>query len=206
MTQKEAIETLFLGIKIIFDEVENHEKFADEEQGEFQIENYERCKRELEAYTVILGAIDPELGTLEGLRKRSFEFVESKYGHGAGELPEPSDFEKELYKILNPWHKKREEETGYSEDFELDEEENKILAKINIEKGRKRVRIDEEEDDAEDPSEDDMFAFYPYRGRVQVVYNYDMDGDFYTYPLEFQEKALEIIRKKMEEMKEEDGD
>ena len=193
MTQKEAIETLFLGIKIIFDEVENHEKFADEEQGEFQIENHERCKKELEAYTVILGAIDPELGTLEGLRKRSFEFVESKYGSGAGKLP-------------NPWHKKRQAETGYSEDFELDEEENKVLAKINIEKGRKRVRIDEEEDDAEDPSEDDMFAFYPYRGRVQVVYNYDMDGDFYTYPLEFQEKALEIIKKKMEEMKEEDGD
>ena len=206
MTQKEAIETLFLGIKIIFDEVENHEKFADEEQGEFQIENHERCKKELEAYTVILGAIDPELGTLEGLRKRSFEFVESKYGSGAGELPEPSEFEKELYEILNPWHKKRQAETGYSEDFELDEEENKVLAKINIEKGRKRVRIDEEEDDAEDPSEDDMFAFYPYRGRVQVVYNYDMDGDFYTYPIEFQEKALEIIKKKMEEMKEEDGD
>ena len=127
-------------------------------------------------------------------------------GPCAGELPEPSDFEKELYKILNPWHKKKEEETGYSEDFELDEEENKVLAKINIEKGRKRVRIDEEEDDAEDPSEDDMFAFYPYRGRVQVVYNYDMDGDFYTYPIEFQEKALEIIKEKMEEMKEEDGD
>ena len=149
MTQKEAIETLFLGIKIIFDEIEDHEEFADEEQGEFQIENYERCKRELEAYTVILGAIDPELGTLEGLRKRSFEFVESKYGQDAGELPEPSKFEKELYEILNPWHKKIQEETGYSDDFGLSEEENKVLAKINIEKGRKRVRIDEEEDDAE---------------------------------------------------------
>ena len=206
MTQKEAIETLLLGIKITFDEVEEHEEFADEEQGEFQIEHYERCKKELEAYTVILGAIDPELGTLEGLKKRCLEFVESEYGPGAGELPEPSDFEKELYEILNPWHKKMQEETGYSDDFGLSEEENKVLAKINIKKGQKRVRIDEEEDDAEDLSEDDMFAFYPYRGRVNVVYNYDMDGDFCTYPIEFQEKALEIIKKKLEEMKEEDGD
>ena len=206
MTQKEAIETLFLGIKIIFDNVENHEKFADEEQGEFQIEFYEKEKKELEAYTVILGTLDPELGTIEGLRKRCFEYVESKYGADAGKLPDPSEAEKELYEILNPWHKKIQEETGYSDDFGLSEEENKVLAKINIEKGRKRVRIDEEEDDAEDPSEDDMFAFYPYRGRVQVVYNYDMDGDFCTYPIEFQEKALEIIKKRMEEMKEEDSD
>ena len=206
MTQKEAIETLFLGIKIIFDNVENHEKFADEEQGEFQIEFYEKEKKELEAYTVILGTLDPELGTIEGLRKRCFEYVESKYGADAGKLPDPSEAEKELYEILNPWHKKIQEETGYSDDFGLSEEENKVLAKINIEKGRKRVRIDEEEDDAEDPSEDDMFAFYPYRGRVQVVYNYEMDGDFCTYPIEFQEKALEIIKKRMEEMKEEDSD
>jgi len=206
MTQKEAIETLLLDVKITFDDVEEHEKFADEEQGEFQIENYERRKKELEAYTVILGAIDPELGTLEGLRKRCFEFVESKYGQGAGELPEPSEAEKELYEILNPWHKKREAETGYSEDFELEDEDNLILAKINVEEGNKRVMIDEDPDDAEDPSEDDTFAFYPYRGRVQVVYNYDMDGDFCTYPIEFQEKALEIIKKRMEEMREEDSD
>lgn len=202
MTQKEAIETLLFGIKITFDDVEEHEKFADEEQGEFQIEHYESCKKELEAYTVILGALDPELGTLEGLKKRCLEFVESEYGPGAGELPEPSNFEKELYEILNPWYKKRQEETGYSEDFELEDEDNLILAKINVEEGHKRVMIDEDPDDAEDPSEDDTFAFYPYRGRVQVVYNYDGDGDFWSYPLKFQEKALEIVKKRMEEWSE----
>ena len=200
MTQKEAIETLLPGIKITFDDVEEHEKFADEEQGEFQIEHYERCKKELEAYTVILGALDPELGTIEGLKKRCLEFVESEYGPGAGELPEPSNFEKELYEILNPWYKKKQEETGYSEDFKLEDEDNLILAKLNVEEGYKRVMIDEDPDDAEDPSEDDTFAFYPYRGRVQVVYNYDGDdGDFCSYPLKFQEKALEIIKKRMME-------
>ena len=175
MTQKEAIETLLLGIKITFDEVEEHEEFAADEQGEFQIKSYEDNKKELEAYTVILGA-------------------------DAAELPEPSEAEKELFEILNPWHKKREEETGYSEDFELGDEENKTLARINMEKGRKRVMIDEDPDEAEDPSEDDTFAFYPYRGRIQVVYNYEGDGDFCSYPIEFQEKAFEFIKKALENL------
>lgn len=200
MTQKEAIETLLLGIKITFDEVEEHEEFADDEQGEFQIKSYEDNKKELEAYTVILGALDPELGTLEGLKRRCNEFVESEYGPDAGELPEPSEAEKELFEILNPWHRKRQEETGYSEDFELGDEENKTLARINIEKGCKRVMIDEDPDEAEDPSEDDTFAFYPYRGRIQVVYNYEGDGDFCSYPIEFQEKALEFIKKALDDL------
>lgn len=200
MTQKEAIETLLLGIKITFDEVEEHEEFAADEQGEFQIKSYEDNKKELEAYTVILGALDPELGTLEGLKRRCNEFVESEYGPDAAELPEPSEAEKELFEILNPWHKKREEETGYSEDFELGDEENKTLARINMEKGRKRVMIDEDPDEAEDPSEDDTFAFYPYRGRIQVVYNYEGDGDFCSYPIEFQEKAFEFIKKALENL------
>lgn len=200
MTQKEAIETLLLGIKITFDEVEEHEEFADDEQGEFQIKSYEDNKKELEAYTVILGALDPELGTLEGLKRRCNEFVESEYGPDAADFPEPSEAEKELFEILNPWHKKREEETGYSEDFELGDEENKTLARINMEKGRKRVMIDEDPDEAEDPSEDDTFAFYPYRGRIQVVYNYECDGDFCSYPIEFQEKALEFIKKALEDL------
>ena len=194
MTQKEAIETLLLGIKITFDEVEEHEEFADDEQGEYQIQTYEDNKRELEAYTVILGAIDPELGTLEGLKKRCLEFVESEYGSGAGELPEPNEIEKELYEILNPWYKET------SMDFEPEDEENAILAKINMEKGEKRAVVGDDEDDVEDPSEDDYFAFYPYRGRIQVVYNDYADGDFCTYPIEFQKKALEIIKKKLENL------
>ena len=201
MTQKEAIEVLLPTIYFIFEDIEAHEEFAKEEQGEYQVKSYEDNKRKIESYAIVLGALDPELATPEGLKKKSKEFIKATYGSDF-ELPEPSDFEKELYEILNPWHKKILEETGYGEDFGLDEEDNKILAKINIEKGRKRVRVDEEEDDAEDPSEDDTFAFYPYRGRIHVVYNYEMDGDLYTYPIEFQEKALEIVKKRMENVHE----
>lgn len=34
---------------------------------------------------------------------------------------------------------------------------------------------------------------------VEVVYNDRADGEFCSYPAEFQEKALEIIKKKLEE-------
>lgn len=201
MTQKEAIDELILEVDYLLDEIEQHEEFEDEEQGEFQIQIYEENKRKIEAFQLILGALDPTLSTVEGLRARCDQVKEEKYGStSAGELPEPSEFEKQLYEILNPWCKKESEENGNcAVEFTLDVEENAQLAKINMEKGEKQCLFDENPDEAPEPSDADEFTFYTYRGRVQVVYNDYADGDFYSYPIEFQEKALEIIKKKLEE-------
>lgn len=202
MTQKEAIDELILNVDYILDEIEQHERFEDEEQGEFQIQAYERNKRELEAYQVVFGALDPSLSTAEGLRERCDQVKEEKYGSSdAGKLPEPSEFEKELAEILTPWYKKEVENNGgYGTQLDLETEENAILAKINMEEGKKQVVIGDEPDDVDEPCDSDTFAFYPYRGRIQVVYNEYADGDFYSYPIEFQEKALEIIKKKLENL------
>ncbi len=190
MTQKEAIDELMLEIDYLLDEVDQHEKFEDDEQGEMQIEIYQDNKRKLEAFQVILGELDPELKTLEGLRERASKVKEERYGSDdAGELPEPSETETKLVEILGPWCKNYEKETGYGASFKLDPEENLELAKINAAEGN-----DPEDDDLGD----DSFTFYTYRGRVQVVYNDYADGDFCDYSEAFQEKALEIIKKKLE--------
>ena len=199
MTQKEAIDELMLEIDFLFDEIDQHEEFEDEEQGEMQIEVYENNKKKLEAFQVILGELDPELKTLEGLRERASKVKEERYGSAdAGELPEPSEIELKLVEILGPWCKKVEKETGYGAEFKLTDEENLELAKINAAEGKKHVVYDDDPEDIPDASEDDTFTFYTYRGRVQVVYNDYADGDFCDYPEEFQEKALEIIKKKLE--------
>jgi len=202
MTQKEAIDELILNeVDYLVEEIVNHEKFADEEQGEFQIKAYEENKKRLEAYRIILGALDSSLSTVGGLIARCYAVKEERYGSvSAGELPEPSEFEKQLYEILNPWCKKESEENGgCAVEFTLDVEENAQLAKINMEKGEKQCLFDEDPDEAPEPSDADEFTFYTYRGRVQVIYNDYADGDFFSYPIEFQEKALEIIKKKLEE-------
>lgn len=203
MTQKEAIDVLILEVDYLLDEIEQHEEFEDEEQGEFQIQIYEENKKKIEAYLVILGALDPSLSTIEGLRERCDQVKEEKYGSSdAGKLPEPSEFEKELAEILTPWYKEEVKNNGgYGTQLDLDTDENAILAKIYMEKGEKQVVIGDEPDDVDEPCDSDTFAFYPYRGRVQVVYNEYADGDFFDYPIEFQEKALEIIKKKLEEGK-----
>ena len=201
MTQKEAIDELILEVDYLLDEIEQHEEFEDEEQGEFQVQIYEENKRKIEAFQLILGALDPSLSTVEGLRARCGQVKEEKYGSSdAGKLPEPSEFEKELAEILTPWYKKEVENNGgYGTQLDLETDENAILAKINMEKGEKQVVIGDDPDDVDEPCDSDTFAFYPYRGRVQVIYNEYADGDFYSYPIEFQEKALEIIKKKLEE-------
>jgi len=199
MTQKEAIDELMFEIDFLFDEIDQHEEFEDEEQGEMQIEVYEDNKKKLEAFRVILGALDPSLGTLDGLRERASKVKEDRYGSEcAGELPEPSETETKLVEILGPWCKNYEKETGYGAEFKLTPEENLVLAKINAAEGKKHVVYDDNPEDIPDASEDDIFTFYTYRGRVQVVYNDYADGDFCDYPEEFQEKALEIIKKKLE--------
>lgn len=199
MTQKEAIDELILDVDFILEEIEQHEEFEDEEQGEMQIQIYESNKKKLEAYLVVFGALDPSLSTVEGLRARCDQVKEERYGSSdAGELPEPSEFEKELAEILTPWYKKEVENNGgYGTQLDLETDENAILAKINMEEGRKHVVIGDNPDDVDEPCDSDTFAFYPYRGRIQVVYNEYADGEFCDYPIEFQEKALEIIKKKL---------
>lgn len=202
MGLKEAIDELILDVDYTLEEIENHEEFEDEEQGEYQIQAYEDNKKKLEAYLVIFGALDPTLKTIEGLKERCDKVKEERYGSSdAGELPEPSEFEKQLYEVLNPWCKKESEENGgCAVEFVLDVEENAQLAKINMEKGGKQRLFDEDTDEAPEPTDADEFTFYTYRGRVQVIYNDYADGDFYSYPIEFQEKAYEIIKKKIGEV------
>lgn len=202
MELKEALDELVLDLDYTLEEIEEHEEYADQEQGEYQLQAYEDNKRRVEASLVVFGALDPTLKTIEGLKERCDKVKEERYGSSdAGELPEPSEFEKELEKILTPWCKQEETgNDGYAVELELSEEENVELAKINAEKGGKRVIIDEDPDEVPEASDSDTFAFYTYRGRVQVVYNGGADGDFCSYPIEFQEKAYEIIKKKIGEV------
>lgn len=202
MTQKEAIDELILEVGYLLDEIEQHEEFEDEEQGEFQIQIYEENKRKIEAFQLILGALDPSLSTVEGLRARCDQVKEERYGSSeVGKLPEPNEIEKELVEILTPWYKKEVESNGgYGTQLDLETDENAILAKINMEKGEKQVVVGDSPADVDEPCDSDTFAFYPYRGRICVVYNEYADGDFYSYPIEFQEKALEIIKKKLENL------
>lgn len=198
MTQKEAIDELIPEINFLLDEIEQHEEFEEEEQGEYQIKIYEDNKKKLEAFQVVLGALDPSLKTVEGLRERFEQVMTERYGSAdAGKLPEPNETELKLVEILSPWCKKVEKETGFAAEFKLTDEENSVLAKINVEQGKKRVVIDDDPDDVPEASEEDMFTFYTYRGRVQVVYNDYADGDFCSYPEEFQEKAYEIIKERL---------
>ena len=80
MTQKEAIDELILDVDYTLEEIENHEKFEDEEQGEYQIQAYEDNKKKLEAYLIVSGALDPSLSTVEGLRARCDQVKEEVYG------------------------------------------------------------------------------------------------------------------------------
>ena len=199
MTQKEAIDELILGVDYTLEEIENHERFEDEEQGEYQIQAYEDNKKRLEAYLIVFGALDPSLSTVEGLRARCDQVKEERYGSSdAGKLPEPNEIEKELAEILTPWYKEEVKNNGgYGTQLDLETDENAVLAKIYMEKGEKQVVIGDEPDDVDEPCDSDTFAFYPYRGRIQVIYNEYADGEFCDYPIEFQEKALEIIKKKL---------
>lgn len=200
MTQQEAINEVIMHVGFIIEEVEQHEEFADEETGEYQIMTYENNKKELEAYTIILGTIDPSLSTVEGIKERYRSVREELYG--PQEDSEPGEIEKEIVEILGPWFKEKMKENPdfAPDDFSLTEEENAELARIYIEEeGRKRVIIGDDEEDTPDPSEEDTFEFNVYRGRVNVIYNWEADCDFCTFPEKFQEKALELIRKHIEE-------
>lgn len=189
MTQKEAINEIISYLGFIIEEIRNHEKYADKEQNEFQIRNYTNNKRKIEAYALILGSIDSSLSTMDGIYERYLQFNAEMYGSSdAGSLPEPSEYEQNLYDLL-----KDEEDV-----FELDDEENEELAKINVEEGSKRVLIDTDPEDSPDLSEDDTFDFTAYQGRIIVGYNGYSDGDFCTYPESFQKRAYEIIKGKIE--------
>lgn len=187
MTLEEAVKELITNdIRWAIEEIENHEDFEEEELEEWQIEEYESYKKKLEAFRIVLGKINPEFSTdEEGFIKKCKEVIREIYGE---EEPneEPSEIEVELYELLKG-----------KGDFRLPNEDNLILAKINMEDGKKRVLIDEDPEDAEDPSEDDVFDFYSYRGKVFVGYNGYADGSFSSYPLRFQEKALELIKQRI---------
>lgn len=199
MTTKEALNELIYSVGFLFDEIEQHEEFAEEEQGEYQIERYEKNKKELEAWLIIFSALEPEIKTLDDLKAR-VESVEEEAGY-TGE-PDPSELETKFYEILNVWYKEELKKLpeGYGTQFEgLTKEEQKELARIYMKDGEKRVVIDDDPANCDEPCEDDVFYFYPWRGRIQVVYNNYADCDFYSFPEEFQEKAYELVKKHLEE-------
>ena len=179
MTLEEAVNELVQNAYFRLNDIEQHEEFADQETDEGQLYFYEGNKKELEAYCIVLGKIDPELSTRDGIRERY-----NKVFGGSEEKPGPTPEEVELCSILNG-----------KEDLELTSEENKELAKINKDTGFKKVVIGDDPEACPNPSEDDMFVFYSYRGRVAVIYNDYADCNFSDdFSPEFQKKALEIIK------------
>lgn len=195
MTINEAIDELILHVGFLIEEIRNHEEYEEDEQGEFQIQSYENNKKEVEAFLTIFKELDPNLSTIEALEERYEKVSEARYGER--EEQEVSEVEKELFEILNPWYKEETKNNGgYATEFNLNEEENKILAKLNMEGGHSRAVMD---DEPMEPSEDDTFGFYPYRGEVTVSYNDYCDSEFSSFPQAFQEKALELIKNKLSE-------
>ncbi len=191
MEIKEAINQLLPNLEFIISEIEEHEKFEEDEQGEYQIMSYENNKKELEAYLTLFSALDSDIKTVEDIKNRIEEI------YGKIEEPEHTDEEKELASILKDWREKQETPKEYACDFELTVEENKELALLNLQTSKiKRVMVTDGEEIV--PTEDDNFAFYQYRGDVCVILNGDSDGDFSSYAQEWQKKALEIIKKKVE--------
>lgn len=195
MTTKEAIDVLVFGLYFDLVELKEHSEYDDEgEMDDYQKEHWEEIRAKIEALQVILGDIDPSLGTFEGIQEKCSALAKEKFGSSELDGPvEVGDIERELYTLLEDWQKRR----GSSDDFELTDEENLELAKINMESGKPRWVVDDEEPIESDES--DTFGFYPYHGRVFVVYNYDSDGDFSSYPEEFQKKALELIKEEINE-------
>ena len=124
MTQKEAIDEIIMHVGFIVEEIEEHEEFAEVETGEYQIMSYENNKKELEAFIIVLGALDPSLSTVEGIKERYEEVKEAKYG--PQEEDEPGEIEKQVVEILGPWFEERmKENPGYApDDFALTDEEN----------------------------------------------------------------------------------
>lgn len=176
MTQEEAINELVLHAGFVLEEIEGFEEYGDGDP-----EMVEMNKKELEAFTIVLGTLDSELATREGLKTR-YKTLQGAYGFVEEE--EPGEIETELYNLLEPWHNK------HHDDFYLESEENKVLAIINKNAGE--LCHNEEEAD-----ENDTFDFYPYRGKVCVIMSGSWDGDFAAYCPEFQAKALEIIKAKI---------
>lgn len=174
MTVQEAINLLISHhVGFTIDDLEESEKFPDA----YDAEMVEMWKEELKAYLVIFGKLDPSLSTIEAIKTRSEEIEENEnYEYDS----EPGEVETELCELLDPWYSEETEKLGCGTQFELTEEENEELRKVND------LIIYEE-------SGGDTFAFYPYKGRVCVIYNEESDIDFCEYGEEFQKKALEII-------------
>lgn len=192
MEIKEAINELLPNLSFIIEEIEEHEEYADEETGEYQIQAYENNKKELEAFMTLFSAVDPTLKTIDDIKKR-IEEVE-----GTEVEEEHTEEEKELAGILKSWREKQDTPKEYACDFELTVEENKELAILNVKTAKGSRRLVTEPDDEIMPSETDDFAFYQYRGEVCVILNGYADGSFNSYAPEWQKKALEIIKKKVE--------
>ena len=191
MTQEEAVKVLLIHIKFLFDEVCFYETNKSVGHTQFETETYEDNKKQLEAYSRILGTLDPELATLEGLKQRSIDYFDSMY---YSELPEPGEAEQELYRLLSPWYMENQDDFYISDEGDIDGDA--VLAKINMEKSRSGAVTGGCCINA--PSEYDNFGFRPRRGRIRVVYNYESESDFCSYPIEFQEKALELVKETLE--------
>lgn len=199
MKTDEAIKYLLSRhVSFTVEDIEEHEEYAEEETGEYQILSYEDNLKDLDAYLAIFQALDPSIDSIETLKEKAKEAREELYGgEDPGETPS-SEEEVELVNVLKEWEKTRTDiKKGFAWELALPEEYNQELAKINLETGENRHIIDEEDDIQ--ASLDDTFAFYYYRGEVCVVYCDLSDGDFSSYSEEFQKKALELVKKAIEE-------
>lgn len=179
MTTQEAIDELIYLVGYNIEEIEQYEEFPDDMDEEMNEIN----KKHLEAYITIFGQLDPSLSTIEGIKERIEKVKEE-----SGEVDEePSEIETELFNLLDPWYKKAVKENGgYGTQLELTEEESNELIDIMAE--------NPEEVDDEDRC---IFGFYPYKGRVCVIFM-ESDMDFSGFSKEFQEKSSELIKKHLE--------
>ena len=185
MTQKEAIDELILNAEFTIECIERYEDEHEDLSGdnprdleeELAWEDYKENLREIQALCVVLGSIDPKLGTVDGIKSRLEEIDDFP-------ICEPSGIELDLHKHL----------CELEEEIELTDEENKELVEAYLRSGKKFVVGPEK---TEGPKEGDTFSFYQYRGRVCVIYNESVDMNFESFPIEFQEKALEIVIKRV---------
>jgi len=172
MTQEEAISLIAVEVIECLDKVENLERLKEFNTG------YEGLKKTLDAYLFILGKINPELSTREGLKKN--------YHLRNKSLPDL--IETESYKLLKEWQ-------TYNPNihFKLTKQDIKDL--VELSKLPDEFGCNWCSELSERSMDSDSYLFI-YNGEVYIsaIYIIDHSDCLSSFSPQFKEKILEIIR------------